>query len=78
MNAMRSNKTEGLVGKPFNLSNLICYQECSVVSRTIISKDTGNVTLFSFSLGQGLSEHTTLFDAIVYILDGESEIYHFW
>ena len=57
-----------------NLSNLIAYQEGSVVSRAIITKDTGNVTLFAFAQGQGLSEHTAPFDALVYILEGESEI----
>ena len=63
-----------LVGISLNLSNLIAYQEGSVVSRTIIAKDTGSVTLFAFTQGQGLSEHTAPFDALVYILDGKSEI----
>ena len=63
-----------LAGISLNLSNLIAYQEDSVVSKTIINKDTGTVTLFAFSQGQGLSEHTAQFDALVYILDGESEI----
>ncbi len=67
-------QAEELVGVSLNLSNLITYQKDSVVSRTIISKDTGNVTLFAFEQGQGLSEHTAPFDALVYILDGESEI----
>jgi quercetin dioxygenase-like cupin family protein len=63
-----------LAGVASNLSNLIAYQEGSVVSRTILAKDTGNVTLFAFAQGQGLSEHMAPFDALVYILDGESEI----
>ena len=66
--------TNKLRGISLNLGNLIAYQEDSVVSKTIINKDTGNVTLFAFSQGQGLSEHTAQFDALVYILDGESEI----
>ena len=66
--------TSKLRGISLNLGNLIAYQEDSVVSKTIINKDTGNVTLFAFSQGQGLSEHTAQFDALVYILDGESEI----
>jgi quercetin dioxygenase-like cupin family protein len=45
-----------------------------VVSRTIIEKKAGNVTLFAFDEGQGLTEHTTPFDALVYIMDGESEV----
>ena len=56
------------------LIDLIDYQAGSVVSRTIIEKKAGNVTLFAFDEGQGLTEHTTPFDALVYIMDGESEI----
>ncbi|MBD3184984.1 cupin domain-containing protein [Candidatus Poribacteria bacterium] len=55
-------------------SSLIDYQEGSVVSRTIIKKDTGTVTLFAFDEGQGLSEHKTPYDALVHVLDGEVEI----
>lgn len=57
-----------------NFKNLTDYQEDSVVSRTIIKKDTGTVTFFAFDEGQGLSEHTTPFDALVYVADGEAEI----
>jgi quercetin dioxygenase-like cupin family protein len=56
------------------LVDLVNYQEGSVVSREIISKPTGTVTLFAFDAGQGLSEHTAPFDALVYLLDGEAEI----
>lgn len=52
--------------------DLVAYQEGSVVSRTIIKKKTGTVTLFAFDEGQGLSEHTAPFDALVYLLDGEA------
>jgi quercetin dioxygenase-like cupin family protein len=65
---------EGLVGKVFNLSNLVEYQEGAVVSRTVVKQNTGTVTLFSFDQGQGLSEHTAPFDAMVCILDGEAEV----
>jgi quercetin dioxygenase-like cupin family protein len=61
-------------GKPFDLADFINYADGSVVSKTIIKKDTGNITLFAFDSGQGLSEHTAPFDAIVYILDGKAEI----
>ena len=61
-------------GIPFNLSEDISYAIGSVVSKTMLKKDTGNITLFSFDAGQGLSEHTSPFDAVVYILDGEAEI----
>ena len=63
-----------LIGISLNLCNLITYQEHSVVSKILINKNTGTVTLFAFSKGRGLSEHTAKYDALVYILDGESEI----
>ncbi|MFQ6054626.1 MAG: cupin domain-containing protein [Methanosarcinales archaeon] len=66
--------TKSLVGRVVKLIDLLDYQEGSVVSRTIVDKKTGTVTLFAFDEGQGLSEHTAPFDAIVYILDGEAEI----
>ena len=56
------------------LIDLADYQEGSVVSRTIIDKKTGTVTFFAFDEGQGLSEHTAPFDALVYLLDGEAEV----
>jgi len=57
-----------------SLNDLVDYQNDSVVSKTIIKKDTGTVTLFAFDQGQGLSEHTAPFDALVCVLDGEVEI----
>ncbi len=56
------------------LADMVDYQEGSVVSRTIIKKKTGTVTVFAFDKGQGLSEHTAPFDALVHIVDGEAEI----
>lgn len=53
---------------------MIDYQEAAVVSRTLIDKKTGTVTLFAFDEKQGLSEHKAPFDAMVHILDGEAEI----
>jgi quercetin dioxygenase-like cupin family protein len=63
-----------LVAQPANLNSLIAYQEGSVVSRTIIDKNAGTVTVFAFDKGEGLSEHTTPYDALVYIIDGEAEV----
>ncbi len=60
--------------KPFPLATHIAYQEGSVVSREIISKPAGTVTLFAFDAGQGLSEHKTPYDALVYVMDGEAEV----
>ena len=57
-----------------NLAGLLCYQKDSVVSREIVKKKTGTVTLFAFDKRQGLSEHTAPFDAVVYILDGRTRI----
>src|SRR5271157_2180315 len=65
---------EKLVAAPAKLVDLVDYQEGSVVSRTIIDKKTGTVTLFAFDEGQGLSEHTAPFDALAQILEGEVEI----
>jgi len=63
-----------LGAKASNLSGLINYQDGSVVSRTLIDKKAGTVTLFAFDAGQGLSEHTAPFDAMVQVLDGEVEV----
>jgi len=63
--------------KPINngkLSALLDYQKNAVVSRELIKKATGSVTLFAFDKDQGLSEHSAPFDALVQILDGEMEI----
>jgi quercetin dioxygenase-like cupin family protein len=56
------------------LSSLIDFQNDSIVSREIIKKPTGTVTLFAFDEGQGLSEHTTPFDAMVQAIEGKFEI----
>jgi quercetin dioxygenase-like cupin family protein len=63
-----------VVGKAFTVVGMADYQEGSVVSRTIVDRKTGTVTFFAFDKGQGLSEHTAPFDALVYVLDGEVEI----
>ena len=64
-----------IVGEIGNLVSLVDYQDGSVVSKEIIKKEKGTVTLFAFDKGQGLSEHTAPFDALVYIMDGSAEIY---
>jgi quercetin dioxygenase-like cupin family protein len=60
-----------LKGKPLNLKTLVDYSDGAVVSRTLLKKETGNITLFSFDKGQGLSEHTSPFDAVVEVVEGE-------
>ena len=63
-----------ITGIAAKLNDLVDYQDDAVVSRTIIDKKTGTVSLFSFDREQGLSEHTAPFDALVYICDGEAEV----
>ena len=75
MSPIQKQKTAGEIrAKALELSALADYQDGSVVSREIISQKTGTVTVFSFDKGQGLSEHTAPFDALVYVIDGEGEI----
>ena len=56
------------------LAEMMDYQEDAVVSKTVLAKEAGTLTLFAFDDGQGLSEHTAPFDALIYILDGEAEV----
>lgn len=65
---------DDLKSKPINIGNLIDYQEGAVVSREIIKKETGTVTIFAFDNGEGLSEHSAPFDAMVQVLEGEALI----
>ena len=71
---MESKEPNSLKAQAKNIVKLIDYQEGTVVSRTLIDKKAGTLTLFAFDKGQGLSEHTAPFDAFVYILDGEAEV----
>jgi quercetin dioxygenase-like cupin family protein len=60
--------------EPIVLKDHVEYAEASIVSKTIVDKDAGTLTLFAFDAGQSLSEHTAPFDAVVEILDGEAEL----
>lgn len=60
--------------QPFDYSALAAYQPGAVVSRTIIDKPIGTVTVFAFDTGEGLSEHTAPYDALVHVIDGEAVI----
>ncbi len=66
--------TENLAARVLHTAELVSYQEGAVVSRTLINQKTGTVTLFAFDVGQELSEHTAPYDALVQVLDGETEI----
>ena len=61
-------------GKTLDLPSLVDYSDGGVVSKQVLKNEAGNITLFSFDKGQGLSEHTAPFDAMVQILDGKAEI----
>ena len=63
-----------VLGRQLVVKDLLAYQEEAVISRTLIDKTAGTVTVFAFDEGQGLSEHTAPFDAMVHVLDGEVEI----
>jgi len=63
-----------LPGQVTKLADYVNYQDGAVVSREIVRKPTGTVTVFAFDEGQGLSEHTAPFDALVQVLEGEAEI----
>jgi quercetin dioxygenase-like cupin family protein len=67
-------RPSSIAGRQWKLVDLVAYQEGAVVSRTILEKETGTVTLFAFDKGQNLSEHTVPYDALVYILDGRGRI----
>jgi quercetin dioxygenase-like cupin family protein len=67
-------KTGLKAGESVHIGNLIEYGEDAIVSRTLVENNAGTVTLFAFDEGQGLSEHTAPFDALVQVVDGESEI----
>ena len=73
-NVAEANGGADLRGNVFDMAEMIAYQDDSVVSRTIAKKESGTITVFAFDRGQGLSEHTAPFDAMVHVLDGEAEI----
>lgn len=61
-------------GKVLNLEEMVEYSSGGVISKQVLKNQSGNITLFSFDKGQGLTEHTAPFDAIVQVLDGEAQI----
>jgi len=65
---------EDLAARVLHTVELVGYQESAVVSRTLVNQKTGTVTLFAFAAGQELSEHTAPYDALVQVLDGDTEI----
>jgi len=75
MSASSNAEAGGLPpAEPVTLAELVSYQDGSIVSRTLVKRNGGTVTLFAFDRGQALSEHTAPFDAVVHVLDGEAEM----
>jgi quercetin dioxygenase-like cupin family protein len=74
VNQDKQNDSKAVLTKPTRMADLIDYQEGSVVSRTIVDKKSGTVTLFAFDKGEGLSEHMAPYDAFINVLDGEAEV----
>jgi quercetin dioxygenase-like cupin family protein len=70
----KTKKPAPLSARAVKTADLVDYREESIVSREVVKKKTGTVTLFAFAAGQGLSEHTAPFDALVQVLDGVAEI----
>jgi quercetin dioxygenase-like cupin family protein len=66
--------TEDIRGKALKLAGAVKYEAGSIVSKTLMDKKSGSLTLFAFAAGQGLSEHTSPYDATVQVLDGEATL----
>jgi len=69
---MGSNEFEK--GKAFDFNDSVEYSDGGIVSKTVLKKETGNISLFSFDKGEALSEHTAPFDAMIQVVDGKGEI----
>jgi quercetin dioxygenase-like cupin family protein len=69
---MGSNEFEK--GKAFSFNDSIEYSDGGIVSKTVLKKESGNISLFSFDTGEALSEHTAPFDAMIQVIDGKGEI----
>lgn len=65
---------DDLKGKAMDLAAMVDYSDGSIVSKTLVDKKTGTLTVFAFDKGQGLSEHTSPYDATVFVADGEAEV----
>lgn len=72
---MSEQTREELGGRVLRLGELVAYQPGTVASRMIVNNPAGSITVFAFDEGEGLSEHTAPFDAVVTILDGEAEVW---
>lgn len=75
MTGKQGNSNDRESGRVQRLTELVGYQGGSVVSRTLLKKDAGTVTLFAFDRGEGLSEHTAPFDALIHVLEGKAQVF---
>ena len=69
-----ATRTNDYKGKPIGLSDVVDYADGSIVSKTLLDRKAGTLTLFAFDSGQGLSEHTSPYDATLYILEGTAKL----
>jgi quercetin dioxygenase-like cupin family protein len=69
-----SSSAKTVATGPLTLKELVAYQEGAIVSRTLVNESGGTVTIFAFDEGQGLSEHTSPFDALVIVIEGAVDI----
>ena len=70
----RKDVLQACFGQAKNTVELVEYSDDAIVSKTLLDRNAGTITLFAFDKGQGLSEHTARFDAVVQILDGTAAI----
>jgi quercetin dioxygenase-like cupin family protein len=68
------NLPENLKGTPVSLLTHIAYADGAVVSKTMLDKGIGSITLFAFDKGQGIAEHTSPFDTVMYVIEGDAQI----
>jgi quercetin dioxygenase-like cupin family protein len=73
-NRIHMNTNEFEKAKIFSFSESVDYSEGGIVSKTVLKKQTGNISLFSFAKGEALSEHTAPFDAMITVVDGRGEV----
>jgi quercetin dioxygenase-like cupin family protein len=74
MEKTKARILEACLGQPQDLAGFVSYGSDAVISKTLLDKPSGTLTLFAFDAGQGLSEHTSPYDAVVQILDGQAMI----
>ena len=71
---MLGNSEDPKIAEPIRIIDAIDYQKEAIVSKTLVNNNAGTITLFAFDKGQGLSEHTSPYDAFLHILEGTAEI----